>query len=92
VVYVGHFKCNLRRTAGYPNLSGYFRDLYQVPGVADTPWSTRSSLQQIAVARSARAPGLSLLVRSQRHQPHRSHSKNGLALKLNASLLSRRAP
>jgi glutathionyl-hydroquinone reductase len=35
-VYVGHFKCNLRRVADYPNLSGYLRDLYQVPGVAGT--------------------------------------------------------
>lgn len=35
-VYVGHFKCNLRRIADYPNLSEYLRDLYQVPGVAET--------------------------------------------------------
>jgi putative glutathione S-transferase len=35
-VYVGHFKCNLRRIADYPNLSGYLRDLYQIPGVAET--------------------------------------------------------
>ncbi len=35
-VYVGHFKCNLRRIADYANLSGYLRDLYQVPGVAKT--------------------------------------------------------
>lgn len=35
-VYVGHFKCNLRRIADYPNLSGYLRELYQVPGVAQT--------------------------------------------------------
>lgn len=35
-VYVGHFKCNLRRIADYPNLSGYLRDLFQVPGVAAT--------------------------------------------------------
>jgi glutathionyl-hydroquinone reductase len=35
-VYVGHFKCNLRRIADYPNLSNYVRDLYQVPGVAET--------------------------------------------------------
>ena len=35
-VYVGHFKCNLRRIADYANLSGYLRDLYQVPGVAPT--------------------------------------------------------
>ncbi|QKV17082.1 glutathione S-transferase family protein [Oricola thermophila] len=35
-VYVGHFKCNIRRIADYPNLSSYTRDLYQVPGVAET--------------------------------------------------------
>ena len=35
-VYVGHFKCNIRRIIDYPNLWGYLRDLYQVPGVADT--------------------------------------------------------
>jgi len=35
-VYVGHFKCNLRRIADYPNLSNYLRDLYLVPGVAET--------------------------------------------------------
>jgi putative glutathione S-transferase len=35
-VYYGHFKCNLRRIADYPNLSNYLRDLYQVPGVAAT--------------------------------------------------------
>jgi putative glutathione S-transferase len=35
-VYVGHFKCNLRRIADYPNLSNYLRELYQMPGVAST--------------------------------------------------------
>ena len=35
-VYVGHFKCNLRRIVDYPHLSGYLRDLYQTPGVAGT--------------------------------------------------------
>ena len=35
-VYVSHFKCNLRRLIDYPNLSGYARELYQVPGVAST--------------------------------------------------------
>ena len=35
-VYVGHFKCNLRRIADYPNLSNYLRDLYSVPGIAET--------------------------------------------------------
>jgi len=34
-VYVGHFKCNLRRIADYPNLSGYLRELYQLPGIAE---------------------------------------------------------
>ena len=36
LVYYSHFKCNLRRIADYPNLSGYVRDLYQLPGVAAT--------------------------------------------------------
>ncbi|KQT76910.1 glutathione S-transferase family protein [Methylobacterium sp. Leaf466] len=35
-VYVGHFKCNRRRIADYPNLSNYLRDLYALPGVAET--------------------------------------------------------
>jgi putative glutathione S-transferase len=35
-VYVGHFKCNLRRLVDYPNLWAYARELYQLPGVADT--------------------------------------------------------
>ena len=35
-VYVGHFKCNLRRIADYANLSGYLRDLYQIDGIAAT--------------------------------------------------------
>jgi putative glutathione S-transferase len=35
-VYVSHFKCNLRRIADYDHLSGYLRDLYQEPGIADT--------------------------------------------------------
>ena len=35
-VYHGHFKCNKRRIVDYPNLSGYLRDLYQTPGVAET--------------------------------------------------------
>jgi glutathionyl-hydroquinone reductase len=35
-VYYSHFKCNLRRVADYPNLWNYTRDLYQVPGIAET--------------------------------------------------------
>lgn len=35
-VYHGHFKCNLKQLKDYPNISGYVRELYQLPGVADT--------------------------------------------------------
>ncbi|WP_029059128.1 glutathione S-transferase family protein [Stappia stellulata] len=35
-VYVGHFKCNIRRIADYPNLHNYLKELYQHPGVAGT--------------------------------------------------------
>ena len=35
-VYVGHFKCNVRRLIDYPALWAYTRELYQWPGVADT--------------------------------------------------------
>jgi len=35
-VYVGHFKCNLKRLIDYPNLWAYTRDLYQQPGIAET--------------------------------------------------------
>ena len=35
-IYVTHFKCNLRRISDYPNLSGYLRELYQMPGIAGT--------------------------------------------------------
>ena len=35
-VYFGHFKCNIRRIVDYPNLSGYLRELYQLPGIRDT--------------------------------------------------------
>jgi glutathionyl-hydroquinone reductase len=35
-VYVGHFKCNLRRIVDYPNAWGYLRDLYQFRNVRET--------------------------------------------------------
>jgi len=35
-VYYSHFKCNLRRLADYYNLSNYTRDIYQMPGVAES--------------------------------------------------------
>ncbi|MBT3400329.1 MAG: glutathione S-transferase family protein [Rhodospirillaceae bacterium] len=34
--YVGAFKCNIRRIADYPNLTNYTRELYQIPGIAQT--------------------------------------------------------
>ena len=36
VVYYTHFKCNLKRIADYPALSGFLRDVYQTPGVRET--------------------------------------------------------
>lgn len=35
-VYVGHFKCNLKRIEDFEHLPHYLRDLYQQPGVAET--------------------------------------------------------
>ena len=35
-VYVGHFKCNLKRIADYNHLPAYVRELYQIKGVAET--------------------------------------------------------
>lgn len=35
-IYVGHFKCSLKRIMDYPNLWTYARDLYQWPGIKDT--------------------------------------------------------
>ena len=35
-VYYSHFKCNLRRIADYHHLSNYLREIYQIPGVAET--------------------------------------------------------
>ena len=34
-VYVGHFKCNIRRLADYPNLWAYTCDLFQHEGIGD---------------------------------------------------------
>ncbi|AGY56894.1 glutathione S-transferase family protein [Gloeobacter kilaueensis] len=36
LVYHGLFKCNRRRVRDYAHLWGYLRDLYQLPGIADT--------------------------------------------------------
>jgi putative glutathione S-transferase len=35
-VYHGHFKCNARRIVDYPHLQRYLRELYRIPGIAET--------------------------------------------------------
>ena len=35
-VYVGHFKCNLRRIVDYTNIQNYMLELVQTPGVMET--------------------------------------------------------
>ena len=35
-VYFGHFKCNIRQLADYPNISHYLKGLTATPGVRDT--------------------------------------------------------
>ncbi len=35
-VYVGHFKCNKKRISDYPNMQGYLKELYQLPGIKGT--------------------------------------------------------
>ncbi|KHN50379.1 glutathione S-transferase family protein [Pectobacterium fontis] len=35
-VYHTHFKCDKYRLSDYPNLFGFLREIYQMPGIADT--------------------------------------------------------
>ncbi len=35
-VYVGHFKCNIKRIVDYKNIHQYLQVLYSIPGVAET--------------------------------------------------------
>jgi putative glutathione S-transferase len=48
MVYVGHFKCNVRRITDYPNLWAYTRRLYNHDGVATTvdPWHIKAHYHQ----------------------------------------------
>ena len=34
--YHGAFKCNIRKLADYPNISGYVREIHQWPGISET--------------------------------------------------------
>jgi glutathionyl-hydroquinone reductase len=36
VAYFSLFRCNKKRIADYPNLANYMRELYQMPGIAET--------------------------------------------------------
>lgn len=36
LVYYSHFKCNVRRWADFHNLDNWLRDVFQMPGVAET--------------------------------------------------------
>jgi glutathionyl-hydroquinone reductase len=36
LVYVNHFKCNIKRIVDFPALWGFVRDFYQIPGVKET--------------------------------------------------------
>ncbi len=35
-VYATHFKCDRKRIVDYPNLNGFLKDIYHMPGVAET--------------------------------------------------------
>jgi len=35
-VYVVYFKCNVRRLVEYPHIHNYLRDVYQLPGMAES--------------------------------------------------------
>lgn len=35
-VYVTHFKCDRHRVSDYPNLFAWMREIYQMPGIAET--------------------------------------------------------
>lgn len=57
-VYVTHFKCNLRRLVDYPALSGYLRELYQWPHVADTVHERQTKTHYFASHRHLNPSGI----------------------------------
>ncbi|QPC44253.1 glutathione S-transferase family protein [Kaustia mangrovi] len=57
-VYVGHFKCNRKRIADYPNLHGYLRELYQWPGIAETVNMAQTKLHYYASHRQVNPTGI----------------------------------
>jgi len=57
-VYYNHFKTNKKRLMDYPNLWGYTRELYQVPGVADTVHMDHIKYHYFASHRSINPSGI----------------------------------
>jgi glutathionyl-hydroquinone reductase len=51
VAYFSIFKCNRQRIADFPNLSNYMRELYSVPGIADTVTPRYYVLNYYAIAK-----------------------------------------
>ena len=77
IVYVGHFKCNIRRIADYPALSAYLADLSSLEAVASTtrtdhikshyyrshPWINPTGIVPVGPALSSAVPTRSSLTR-----------------------------
>lgn len=57
-VYYNHFKTNKKRLVEYPNLWAYTRELYQVPGVADTVNMDHIKYHYFASHRSVNPTGI----------------------------------
>src|SRR5262249_31500511 len=51
VAYFSLFRCNKKRIADYPNLANYMRDLYQLPGIAETVKARYYVLNYWSIAR-----------------------------------------
>ena len=54
VAYFSLFKCNRKRIADYPNLLNYMRELYQVPGIAETVKPRYYVINYYSIQRSIR--------------------------------------
>lgn len=57
-VYYNHFKTNKRRLVDYPNLWAYTRELYQIPGVAQTVNMDHIKLHYFGSHRSINPAGI----------------------------------
>ena len=58
MLFRSHFKCNWRRIADYPALANYLRELYQVPGVAETVDLTQIKRHYYASHRTINPTGI----------------------------------